>query len=39
MVNAELVQRMINVNPFPAPEDAALDAPAPTESDHEVRLS
>ncbi|GJN90547.1 hypothetical protein Rhopal_003559-T1 [Rhodotorula paludigena] len=35
MVNAELVQRMINVNPFPAPEDAALDAPAPTESDHE----
>ncbi|GAA6003773.1 uncharacterized protein JCM10292_003369 [Rhodotorula paludigena] len=35
MVNAELVQRMIDVNPFPAPEDAALDAPAPTESDHE----
>ncbi|GEM09728.1 UPF0586 protein C9orf41-like protein [Rhodotorula toruloides] len=34
-VNAELVQRMIEANPFPPPEDAALDAPAPTDADHE----
>lgn len=27
---------MIDVNPFPPPPDAALDAPAPTEADHEV---
>ncbi|GAA6001344.1 hypothetical protein JCM10207_006617 [Rhodosporidiobolus poonsookiae] len=33
--NAAFVQRMIDVNPFPPPEDAALDAPAPTEADHE----
>ncbi|BGP16379.1 hypothetical protein JCM10213_004922 [Rhodosporidiobolus nylandii] len=34
-VNAELVRRMVEVNPFPPPDDAALDAAAPTESDHE----
>ncbi|GAA5820008.1 hypothetical protein JCM11251_005445 [Rhodosporidiobolus azoricus] len=34
-VNAALVRRMIDANPFPPPEDAALDALAPTESDHE----
>ncbi|GAA5886031.1 hypothetical protein JCM6882_004240 [Rhodosporidiobolus microsporus] len=34
-VNADLVRRMIDTNPFPPPEDAALDALAPTESDHE----
>ncbi|TNY18323.1 N2227-domain-containing protein [Rhodotorula diobovata] len=34
-VNALLVERMIDVNPFPPPPDAALDAPAPTEADHE----
>ncbi|GAA5983692.1 hypothetical protein JCM11641_000935 [Rhodosporidiobolus odoratus] len=34
-VNAELIRRMIEVNPFPPPEDAALDAAAPTEADHE----
>ncbi|GAA5857102.1 hypothetical protein JCM9279_001783 [Rhodotorula babjevae] len=33
--NAELVQRMADTNPFPPPTDAALDAPAPTEADHE----
>lgn len=36
-VNAALVQRMADANPFPPPPDAALDAPAPTEADHEVR--
>ncbi|GAA6015119.1 hypothetical protein JCM8202_004886 [Rhodotorula sphaerocarpa] len=33
--NAELVQQMIEQNPFPPPEDAALDAPAPTDADHD----
>ncbi|GAA5820698.1 hypothetical protein JCM3770_001457 [Rhodotorula araucariae] len=34
-INAELVQSMVDANPFPPPPDAALDAPAPTEADHE----
>ncbi|GAA6061368.1 hypothetical protein JCM10212_005822 [Sporobolomyces blumeae] len=34
-VNADLVVRMIEQNPFPPPQDAALSAPAPTEADHE----
>ncbi|GAA5945999.1 hypothetical protein JCM3775_003613, partial [Rhodotorula graminis] len=34
-VNAHLVQLMADSNPFPPPPDAALDAPAPTEADHE----
>lgn len=34
--NNELVQAMIAESPFPAIEDAALGAPAPTESEHEV---
>ncbi|GAA6014698.1 hypothetical protein JCM11491_000197 [Sporobolomyces phaffii] len=34
-LNAEFVQRMIEANPFPPPEDAALSAQAPTEADHE----
>lgn len=36
--NDELVRAMIAEPPFPASEDAAFGAPAPTESDHEVRL-
>lgn len=36
-VNANLVKMMIENNPFPPPEDAALDAQAPTDGDHEVR--
>jgi len=36
-VNATLVKLMIDNNPFPPPEDAALDASAPTEGDHDVR--
>lgn len=34
--NADLVQKMISENPFPPPSDAALDAPAPTDADHDV---
>lgn len=34
--NADLVQKMIDENPFPPPPDAALDAPAPTDADHDV---
>ncbi|GAA6038143.1 hypothetical protein JCM8097_005756 [Rhodosporidiobolus ruineniae] len=34
-VNAQFVAKCIENNPFPPPEDAALDAPAPTEADHE----
>lgn len=37
--NVELVQQMIEQNPFPPPEDAALDAPAPTDADHDVRAT
>ncbi|GAA5850583.1 hypothetical protein JCM8547_001920 [Rhodosporidiobolus lusitaniae] len=34
-VNAEFVRKVIEQNPFPPPEDAALDAKAPGEGDHE----
>ncbi|GAA5916907.1 hypothetical protein JCM8208_005481 [Rhodotorula glutinis] len=34
-INAHLVELMADANPFPPPDDAALDAPAPTEADHE----
>ncbi|GAA5965909.1 hypothetical protein JCM3765_006485 [Sporobolomyces pararoseus] len=34
-VNAQFVQRLIDANPFPPPEDAAHSARAPTEADHE----
>jgi len=36
-LNATFVSSLIASNPFPPPEDAALDAAAPGEGDHEVR--
>jgi len=35
-VNAEFVQKLIDANPFPPPEDASYSARAPSEADHEV---
>ncbi|GAA5825913.1 hypothetical protein JCM5353_004551 [Sporobolomyces roseus] len=34
-VNAEFVQKLIDANPFPPPEDASYSARAPSEADHE----